>query len=80
VATEYYFPVFLNDFSPEDRYTRCQWIDQLSLQFPIMLYKFAHGSMIGTMSFVWKTQENTNDPTKTNQVITNINQSMPQGQ
>jgi len=28
--------------------------------------------MIEIMSFVWKTQENTNDPTKTNQVITNI--------
>lgn len=37
-----------------------------------MLYKFVHGSMIGTMSFVWKPQEDTNDPTKTSQVITKI--------
>jgi len=72
MATEYYVPVFLNEFAPEDRYTRRHWIDQLSLQFPVMLYKFAHGSMIGTMSFVWKPQEDTNDPTKTSQVITKI--------
>lgn len=30
MATEYYVPVFLNDFAPEDRYARRHWIDQLS--------------------------------------------------
>jgi len=57
MATECYVPVFVNDYTPEDRYTRRHWIDQISLQFQVILYKFAYGSIIGTMPFVWRTQE-----------------------
>jgi len=47
MAIECHVPVFVNDFMLEDRYTRCHWIDQILLQFPVILYKFANGSMIG---------------------------------
>ena len=72
---EYYDPVFLNDFAPENRYTRRHWIDKLSLQFPVMLYRYVHGSHIGTLSFAWKIPEGTNDLNKTSQIISKLTSS-----
>ena len=72
MALEYYDPVFLNDFAPENRYVRRHWINNLSLQFPVMLYKYVHGSHIGTLDFAWKTPEGASDPAKTSQVTTKL--------
>jgi hypothetical protein len=50
-SMEFYDPVFLNDLSPKDPYQRRHWMDN---QFPIMVYRFAYGSSLGTLSFAWK--------------------------
>ena len=76
-AKEKYDPVFLNDFAPDDRYTRHHWIDALSLWFPVMLYKFAHGSQIGTLSFVWKIQQDANDADKTSHLVARLTRDQP---
>ena len=46
VNLEPYQPIFLNDYAPQDRYQRCHWVDSLSLQFPIVLYRFSHRASI----------------------------------
>ena len=76
-AKEKYDPVFLNDFAPDDRYTRRHWIDVLSLRFPVMLYKFAHGSQIGILSFVWKILQDTNDADKTSHLVARLTRDQP---
>ena len=70
--SEDYEPIFVNEFAPDDRYHRRHWIDNFCLQFPIVLYKFAHGSSIGTLCFVWKTPSDTIDQTKTSQIIAKL--------
>ena len=71
VNLEPYQPIFLNDYAPQDRYQRRHWVDSLSLQFPIVLYKFSHRASIGTMCFVWQTGEDM-DHTKNSRVIAQI--------
>ena len=72
MASEYYDQVFLNNFAPENRYVGCHWIDSLSLQFVVILYKYVHGSHIGTLAFAWKTPEGASDPVKTSQLTTKL--------
>lgn len=72
---QYYDPVFLNDLAPENRYIRRHWIDKLSLQFPVKLYRYVHGSHIGTLSFAWKIPEGTNDPNRTSRIISKLTSS-----
>ncbi len=67
-----YEPVFLNDFAPDDRYQRRHWIDNLRLQFPVMMYKYAIGSSVGTMCFAWKVPHNI-DHTTISQIIAKLN-------
>ena len=48
VNLETYEPIYLNDYTPQDRYQRRHWVDSLHLQFPVILYKFSHHASIGT--------------------------------
>ena len=42
---ENYQPLFLNDLAPGDRYARRHWMDDISFQFPVILYKYPHSSV-----------------------------------
>ena len=52
-----YEPLFLNDIAPVDRYQRRKWLAEISVPFPIMLYKYAYGSNIGTLVYAWRIPE-----------------------
>ena len=43
---EQYQPIFMNDFAPQDRYHQQHRIDNLQVQFPVMLYKYSHRTNI----------------------------------
>ncbi len=60
-------------YAPVDRYQRRHWVDKLSCQFPIMVYKFAHGSSVGTMCFAWKVNAKDVDQTAVSQTISKLN-------
>lgn len=49
-----YEPLFLNEISPANRYDHRQWLSELQLLFPVMLYKYAYGNHRSTAVFVWK--------------------------
>lgn len=49
-----YEPVLVNEFAPEYRFRRRHWIEKMALQFPVMLYRVAYGSNLGTSFFLWK--------------------------
>ena len=70
-ATELYDPVFLNDLSPKDRYQRRHWMDNIHIQFPIIVYKFAYGASIGTLCFSWRVPDEI-DQTKVSHTIAKI--------
>ena len=39
-----YQPVFVNDYSPLDRYVRRHWLDKLQLEFPVKMYRYSRGN------------------------------------
>ena len=69
-----YFPVFINDFAPEDRFIRRKWINMLQLPVKIFLYRYPHGNNLGTLSFAWKVP-NEVDQTLNQRTIAQLNES-----
>ena len=53
-----YQPLFLNGIAPVDRLERRRWLSEISLPFPIMLYKYAFGNSVGTLVYAWRIPEN----------------------
>ena len=53
-----YQPLFLNGIAPVDRLECRQWLSEISLPFPIMLYKCAYGNNVGTLVYAWRIPEN----------------------
>jgi hypothetical protein len=45
--------VFVNDFSPTDRYLRRHWLDKLHLEFKVKMYRYSHGNL-ESMTFFWR--------------------------
>ena len=69
-----YSPIFLNDFAPDDRHQRKNWVAGLKLEFPAMLYRSVHGNNLGTLTFVWKTTEGGGEATRNAKLVTELNQ------
>lgn len=44
----------LDTYTPDDRLKRRQYIKNLALQEPLMLYRMAYGGSVGTLNFIWK--------------------------
>ena len=69
-----YEPLFVTVLAPPDRYKRRHWFANIQLRCPIMMYRYAHGNNLGTLSFVWKTTDNHGvDQTEVARVITKLN-------
>ena len=65
-----YHPVFVNDYSPPNRFERRHWLDRLQVELPIKMYRFFHGNSLGTLTFVWKLpSDGSEDPNATAQAI-----------
>ena len=46
-----YEPFYLNEIAPVERYQRRKWLAEISVPFPVMLYKYAYGNNIGTLVY-----------------------------
>lgn len=44
----------LDTYTQDDRLKRRQYIKNLALQEPLMLYRMAYGGSVGTLNFIWK--------------------------
>ena len=69
-----YSPIFLNEFAPDDRHQRKNWVAVLKLEFPAMLYRFMHDNNLGTLTFVWKADDGGGEATKNAKLVTELNQ------
>ena len=58
-----YQTVFLNDLAPEDRYERREWLSQITLPSPTMVYRCAYGNQIGTQSYIFRIPDDGVDQT-----------------
>ena len=52
-----YEPFYLNEIAPVERYQRRKWLADISVPFPVMLYKYACGNNIGTLVYAWRIPE-----------------------
>ena len=52
-----YEPFYLNEIAPVERYQRRKWLAEISVPFPVMLYKYAYGNNIGTLVYAWRIPE-----------------------
>lgn len=70
-----YEPVHLEVFAPEDRYERRQWIDQIALTIPLVIYSYQHGNYKGTEHFLWPVpvDPSSRSDTRTARVISELN-------
>ena len=68
-----YEPLFLNQIIPTNRYDRRQWLSELQLLFPVMIYKYAYGNHLGTAVFIWKLPSDTSvDQTEVSCIFSKI--------
>ena len=59
---DHYQPILLNEFAPDDRHARKNWLSQLQLGVSAMMYRFMHGNNLGTLVlFLWKTPKEGGD-------------------
>ena len=49
-----YEPVHLDEFAPDDRFKRRQWLDRLALSVPFIMYCYQHSNFKGTEHFLWR--------------------------
>ena len=54
---EMYRPIFLNEITPSDQLERRKWLASVQLPFTIMLYRYAYGHHLGTLTYAWKIPE-----------------------
>lgn len=62
----------LDTYTPDDRLKRRQYIKNLALQEPVMLYRMAYGGSVWTLNFIWKVQKQDSQE-RTSQNALNIN-------
>lgn len=69
----------LDSYTPDDRLKRRQYLKNLTLQVPVMLYRMAYGGSVGTLNFIWKVPEqDTQERTTQNALNVNkINADLP---
>ena len=69
-----YQTVFVNDYSPSDRYVHKHWLNNLQLEFPVKMYRYSHGNSLGSMTFLWHLpSDSSEDSTSTAKAITCLN-------
>jgi hypothetical protein len=57
----------LDSYTPEDRLKRRQYVKNLAVQVPVMLYRMAYGGSVGTLNFIWRVPaEDTHERTTQN--------------
>lgn len=56
-AAEAYEFLDLPQFSPDDRIKRRRYVKDLQVSMPVVLFRVAYGGSLGTLNFVWRTDE-----------------------
>ena len=67
-----YEPIFVNEYAPEDRYSRRNWLAKLALPYPTCMYRYAYGNNLGTLTYIWKILEGPLDQTAVSRVFTHL--------
>lgn len=62
----------LDTYTPDDRLKRQQYIKNLALQEPVMLYRIAYGGSVGMLNFIWKVQKQDSQE-RTSKNVLNVN-------
>lgn len=57
---------FLDNYLPESKKDRYEFIIDMKLKVPFTLYRYYHGNYLGTLNFIWKVFDN---PTERNQTF-----------
>lgn len=70
---DHYQPILLSEFAPDDRHARKNWLSQLQLEVPAMMYRFMHGNNLGTLAFLWKTPKEGGEATSNAKLVTELN-------
>ena len=61
-----------NEYAPEDRYSRRNWLAKLALPYPTCMYCYAYGNSMGTLTYIWKIPEGPLDQTAVSRVGSRI--------
>ena len=77
-SEEVYHPVFVNEMAPFDRLERQKGLANVQLPFTIMLYRYAYGNHLGTLTYAWRISEDQPvDDTTVSRIFTQLNGQHP---
>ncbi|PYY20207.1 MAG: hypothetical protein DMG62_23830 [Acidobacteria bacterium] len=70
---------FLDNYLPESKKDRYEFINNMKLKVPFTLYRYYHGNYLGTLNFIWKIFDDPAERSKTfeAQAITLANDMIP---
>lgn len=71
-----YTPVFVQDFTPQDRFNRRHWLHNLVVPFDAMLYSYAHGNSFGSLNFIWRVESEV-DQSRNSQTLVKVSSNLP---
>ena len=71
---EMYQPLFVNDIAPHDRLHRRRWLSGIQLPFSVMIYKYAYGNNLGTLTYASRIPEDEQvDATVVSRIFSRLN-------
>ena len=77
--TNAYEVVLLDEYLPQNKYERYNFIQNLQLDSTIMLYRYYHGNYLGTLNFIWRIPLDPNERSDNLQakIIIEIQEKLP---
>ncbi len=70
-----YIILFVQDFTPKDRFECRSWLSNLVVPFNAMLYTYAHGNSFGTLNFIWRVESGV-DQTRNSQTLIRLSSEL----
>ena len=68
--SDFYELHLLDNYLPEDKRVRYEFINQLKIDCTFTLYRYYHGNYLGTLNFIWKIPDSIVEQDKNQEVQT----------
>ena len=77
--SDFYELHLLDNYLPNDKRTRYDFINELKVDYTFTLYRYYHGNYLGTLNFIWKIPDSIHEQDKNQetQIINLANEMIP---
>jgi len=77
--SDFYELHLLDNYLPQDKRMRYNFINELNVDYTFTLYRYYHGNYLGTLNFIWKIPDSTSEQDKSQeaQMLVLANEMIP---